>query len=239
MYKSEDSRSLRGRTHLRRCKKKNWNYKTKFHFTSGNKELRSIFLFLIILIDSCLDVCLTSPNPPPCKLHWSWPALSGDARTEDVKLILGYAVNRIADSSVFPLFQQSLPFLIPSTRLSPLTTLSLPTVLPVPSTVHLSHLVTYALKLCQRPAEVKRWVGLHFFLQWATYSRSTNTCTMWWISAQILLQQVWNTLPKMVFMQLKTCNLWCEKNKNLSLHSKLNPQSFFEADRVSGEKTVF
>lgn len=53
-------------------------------------------------------VYLTPPHPT----GWSCPALSGDARTGDVKLILHYVINCIADSSILSLRQPPPPLLL-------------------------------------------------------------------------------------------------------------------------------
>lgn len=64
---------------------------------------------------SCKGSSASLPPPHPHPTNCSCPALSGDARAEDVKLILGYAISRIADSS-----SSSPPLLIRSAFFSPL-----------------------------------------------------------------------------------------------------------------------
>lgn len=56
--------------------------------------------------------CTEYLYPPLTICSWSCPALSGDARAEDVKLILGYAINRIAHSPVFFFFFFDTPLLL-------------------------------------------------------------------------------------------------------------------------------
>lgn len=65
----------------------------EFHFLPP-----SVKIFISTL--GCSDV--PPPQPKSC------PSLSGDARAEDVKLILGYTINPISDCSVFSFLLQHL-----------------------------------------------------------------------------------------------------------------------------------
>lgn len=120
---------------------------------------------------------------PPNPTGWSWscPALSGDARTGDVKLILHYVINCIADSSILSLLQPSPPLLIPS-LLS--VTVTLPLILSsnTPTEVLYPPVISYQLWL----PSLWSSVGILAPSRLPLFSKRGATCMRKWKGEQVL-----------------------------------------------------